>query len=609
MSAFLLAVNRICWNYGEEVQLTKKEKLLHAYKVLGEWQSAREQLHLEHIYNPEFGTHMGEKFRKNQHCYTLNVYKKLDDKSGEILDDILEWEGSFEKFTSETSTRLPISPASNLDKIEKELIQSAKSHHFTKKHRSIMKLLNQSELSDIAGNQDVQSFTPEYTITLQTASRDIAGIKDSQSYSPECAITLQKYKAMTMDEFFDSHPLPTSWEDVECQSTGRKFHFLYSLNPLTVKSEAADSLSYANSFWKIPDISNQLKRFFDNWAYDRKFNSRYTLGFVDCLLELAWIQDKMLAIKNMNANTQNIFWDTIDLKDKSQLEWFFNWCKREPTIMLNIIRGTIKQLTENDESESVMFSLEELLELQFKSWLCICENEYLKLVKVTLFEKLIDHNLIYDHNLFVCQELINSGMMLINLEILKAFIDDRNSFIIEERKKLGLFKENEEATTTIPMNMPVVPPMNAMVGQHGPIQTLPQVQEYERKDKMSRKVINETTLRIYVPKNPDAEQTFPSKPTTTSPAHLKTGSTLLPGHLYSDPVHSMGETLTSLGPLHLCIACSPSTNKMISRVYLVFKLFKFVFFQTKALFRKQVHPRRVLKNTRWYLNLQERVVY
>ena len=46
MSAFSLAVNRICWNYGEEVQLTKSEKLLHVYKVLGEWQSAREQVHL-----------------------------------------------------------------------------------------------------------------------------------------------------------------------------------------------------------------------------------------------------------------------------------------------------------------------------------------------------------------------------------------------------------------------------------------------------------------------------------------------------------------------------------------------------------------------------------
>ena len=86
-------------------------------------------------------------------------------------------------------------------------------------------------------------------------------------------------------------------------------------------------------------------------------------------------------------------------------------------------------------------------------------------------------------------------MLLINLEILKSFIDDRNSFIIEERKKLGLFKnaipslneqqikskhdekvetdslymisnvakENEEAIATIPMNMPVVPLLNSMV--------------------------------------------------------------------------------------------------------------------------------------------------
>ena len=52
-----------------------------------------------------------------------------------------------------------------------------------------MKLLDQPELSDIAGIQDSQSYSPECTITLQTASSDIAGIKDSQSYSPECTIT------------------------------------------------------------------------------------------------------------------------------------------------------------------------------------------------------------------------------------------------------------------------------------------------------------------------------------------------------------------------------------------------------------------------------------
>ena len=139
--------------------------------------------------------------------------------------------------------------SSDLDTIENELKRSAKEHHSTKKNRYIMNLLEQINESVISGSEDLQPS------------------------SLECTGTAQKYIGTSMDEFFDSHPLPTNWEDVECLSTGRKFHFLYSLNPLTVKSEAADSLSYANRFWKIPDISNQLKRFFDNWAYDRKFNS------------------------------------------------------------------------------------------------------------------------------------------------------------------------------------------------------------------------------------------------------------------------------------------------------------------------------------------------
>ena len=107
---------------------------------------------------------------------------------------------------------------------------------------------------------------------------------------------------MTMDEFLDLHPLPSNLFEVDCQTTGRDFHFLRALNPMTVNAEAPDSLSSANSFWKLPDISNQLTRFLDNWEYDRKFNSRYSLGFVDCLLELTWIRDRMLAAKNMNAN-------------------------------------------------------------------------------------------------------------------------------------------------------------------------------------------------------------------------------------------------------------------------------------------------------------------
>ena len=61
-------------------------------------------------------------------------------------------------------------------------------------------------------------------------------------------------------------------------------------------------------------------------------------------------------------------------------------------------------INRKNDSEPVIFSLEELMDLEFKSCLCICEHEYLELVKVTLFVKMIDHNLIYDHNLFACQE-------------------------------------------------------------------------------------------------------------------------------------------------------------------------------------------------------------
>ena len=119
----------------------------------------------------------------------------------------------------------------------------------------------------------------------------------------------------------------------------------------------------------------------------------------------------------------------VNLKNEADVKWLLIWCRRRPTIFLNIIKGTIQQLTENNESECVLFSLDDFMELEFKSWLCICEHEYLKLVQVTLFDEVIDRNLMFDHNLFTCQELIKSGMFVINLAILKSFVDDRNIFI------------------------------------------------------------------------------------------------------------------------------------------------------------------------------------
>ena len=127
-------------------------------------------------------------------------------------------------------------------------------------------------------------------------------------------------------------------------------------------------------------------RFFDNWAYDRKFNSQYALGFVDCLLELIWVQDRMLAAKISIPRHKTYSGTRLILKNKPHLKWFFNWCKLKPSILLKIIQGTIQKRTDHNESESVMVSLEEFMDFKFKSWLCICENEYLKLIKVPLFE-------------------------------------------------------------------------------------------------------------------------------------------------------------------------------------------------------------------------------
>ena len=41
------------------------------------------------------------------------------------------------------------------------------------------------------------------------------------------------------------------------------------------------------------------------------------------------------------------------------------------------------------------------MNVEFKCWLCICKHEYHKLINVTLFDKLIEHNLIKTHNFYV----------------------------------------------------------------------------------------------------------------------------------------------------------------------------------------------------------------
>ena len=65
---------------------------MHSYQVLSEWPSAREQLHLGHIYNSEHGIQLGDTLWENQNYSSLKVYERLRAKSGEILESILEWE-------------------------------------------------------------------------------------------------------------------------------------------------------------------------------------------------------------------------------------------------------------------------------------------------------------------------------------------------------------------------------------------------------------------------------------------------------------------------------------------------------------------------------------
>ena len=148
-----------------------------------------------------------------------------------------------------------------------------------------------------------------------------------------------------------------------------------------------DSVDSANNFWNVPDIKAQLTKFIDEWVYDRNFNNRYCFGFVDCLIELMWIRERLLTVKNTNAMKRNIFWDKINLKHESHVRWFFNQVKDKLSVFLNILRGTVHQLTENTESENVVFTLDNLMELEFKTWLCICKPEYLKLVNVTFLKK------------------------------------------------------------------------------------------------------------------------------------------------------------------------------------------------------------------------------
>ena len=94
-------------SYGDIVDLSKKEKRRHTSTVLSEWPSAREQLKLEKMYNPELGLDLEQKLIANQQFHALKVYEKIGAESGYCLEKFLEWDGTLDEFSMETSTHFP----------------------------------------------------------------------------------------------------------------------------------------------------------------------------------------------------------------------------------------------------------------------------------------------------------------------------------------------------------------------------------------------------------------------------------------------------------------------------------------------------------------------
>ena len=119
MSEFLYQTNRMDNSLDELVDITQEQKTEHIFKVLCEWPSAREQLRLENIHDPKSGIHLGN---------------KLDASTEDILEKVLEREGTLDIFSTETSSLFPVFSSNNLNEIEKELERSARNHSISKEH-------------------------------------------------------------------------------------------------------------------------------------------------------------------------------------------------------------------------------------------------------------------------------------------------------------------------------------------------------------------------------------------------------------------------------------------------------------------------------------------
>ena len=112
-------------SHGDIEELTDEEKSLHTFTVLGECPSAREQLKLQNMHDPELGLNLEQKLITNQQFHALKVYEKIGANSGDCLEKVLEWDGTLDEFSMEISTHFPSFASNNLDVIGKELRRTA----------------------------------------------------------------------------------------------------------------------------------------------------------------------------------------------------------------------------------------------------------------------------------------------------------------------------------------------------------------------------------------------------------------------------------------------------------------------------------------------------
>ena len=112
-------------------------------------------------------THLGDKLWTNQQFSASKVYENTDATTEDILEKILEREGTLDLFLTETSSFFPIFSSNNSDEIEKELQRSAQHHGSSKKHRYQTQLLKQGTFSCITGLWDEMSSSTEYNFMLQ----------------------------------------------------------------------------------------------------------------------------------------------------------------------------------------------------------------------------------------------------------------------------------------------------------------------------------------------------------------------------------------------------------------------------------------------------------